>query len=143
MHLIMCYNVSWNNVQLLLCNSLIIGIYPRASTEDMSYLLHTKLNTNQSQVLTHWGRGIHICFNDLTIIGSDNGQRQANIWTNVRMLSVEPLGTNFSEISMGIQENAFENVVWKMSDILSWPQYVKKISSICVCVLFFVIFLRV
>ena len=35
-------------------------------------------------------------------IGSDNGlspgRRQAIIWTNVGILLIEPLGTNFSEI---------------------------------------------
>ena len=44
----------------------------------------------------------HICVSKLTIIGSDNGlspdQRQAIIWTNVLLLLIGPLGTNFSEI---------------------------------------------
>ena len=52
--------------------------------------------------LTHWGRVTYICVDKLTIIGSDNGvspgQRQAIIWTNVGILSIGPLGTNFSEI---------------------------------------------
>ena len=39
----------------------------------------------------------------LTIIGSDNGRRQAIIWTNAGILLIEPLGTNFSEILIGIQ----------------------------------------
>ena len=82
--------------------------------------------------LTHWGRATHIWVGKLTIIGSDNGlspgRRQAIIWTNAGILFIGPLGTNFSEIllkihihSHFIQENAFENVVWKMSAILSRP----------------------
>ena len=39
--------------------------------------------------LTHWGRVTHICLDNLTIIGSDNGlslgRRQAIIWTNAEM----------------------------------------------------------
>ena len=40
--------------------------------------------------LTHWGRVMHICISNLTIIGSDNGLtpgwRQAIIWTNAGIL---------------------------------------------------------
>ena len=42
-----------------------------------------------------------------TIIGSDNGlspvRRQDIIWTNAGILSIGPLGTNFSEILMEIK----------------------------------------
>ena len=45
---------------------------------------------------------MHICASNLTMIGSDNGlspgQHQAIIWTDAGILSIEPLGTNFSEI---------------------------------------------
>ena len=58
-------------------------------------------------VLTHWGRVTHICVGKLTNIDSDNGlspeQRQAIIWTNVGILLIGPLGTNFSEIVIEIQ----------------------------------------
>ena len=47
-----------------------------------------------------------MCFNKLTIIGSDNGmlsgRRQAIIWTNAGILLIGPLGTNFSEILIEI-----------------------------------------
>ena len=50
-------------------------------------------------VLTHCDQVTHICVNKLTIIGSDNGLspgwRQAIIWTNVGILLIGPLGTNF------------------------------------------------
>ena len=49
---------------------------------------------------------MHIYVGNLTIIGSDNGlspgRRQAIIWTNAGILLIEPLGTNFSEISVEI-----------------------------------------
>ena len=58
-----------------------------------------------------------ICVSKLTNIGSDNslllGQRQAIIWTNVGILIIGFLGTNFSEILIQIQ-----TFVWKMAEIL-------------------------
>ena len=49
----------------------------------------------------------HICVGDLTIIGSDNGlspgRRQAIIWTIAGLLLIGPLGTNLSEILIGVQ----------------------------------------
>ena len=57
-------------------------------------------------VLTHRGRATHICFSKLIIIASDNGlspgQCQAIIWNNAGILSVELLGTKFSEILIEI-----------------------------------------
>ena len=68
--------------------------------------------------LTHWGRVTHICVGKLTIIGSDNGlspgRRQAIIWTNAGIL-IESLGTNFSEILIGIQIFSFTKMRMKMS----------------------------
>ena len=74
-------------------------------------------------VLTHWGRVMHICVIKQTSIGSDNGlspsRRQAIIWTNAGILLIGPWGTNLSKISINfIDENAFEDVVWKMAAIL-------------------------
>ena len=69
--------------------------------------------------LTHWGRATHICVGKLTIIGSDNdlspGRRQAIIWTSAGILLIGPLGTNFSEISIGIQTFSFKKIDLKMS----------------------------
>ena len=52
--------------------------------------------------LTHWGRVMHMCVGNLTIIGSDHGlspgRHQAVIWTNVGTLLIGPWGTNFNEI---------------------------------------------
>ena len=60
---------------------------------------------------------LHICISNWIIIGSGNGlspvRRQTITWTNAGLLSIGLLGTNFSEILIGIfiQENVFENVV--------------------------------
>ena len=57
-------------------------------------------------------------------------RRQAITWTSDGLLSIEPLGTNFSEIWMEIQkiyihENAFKNVVCKMAAIVFRVQWAK------------------
>ena len=71
------------------------------------------------KLLTHWGRVTHICVSKLTIIGSDNGlspgRRQAIIWTSVGILSIGPLGANFSEILIGIYAFSFKKMHLKMS----------------------------
>ena len=69
--------------------------------------------------LTHWGRVTDICVSKLTIIGSDNGlspgRLQTIIWTNVGILLIRPLETNFSEILIEI--NTFSRksrkCIWK------------------------------
>ena len=74
----------------------------------------------------------HILPLNLAIIGADNGlspdRCQAIIWTNVGILLNGPhrkkLQWNFNRNSyIFIQENAFENVVCKMTAILFRPQY--------------------
>ena len=70
-------------------------------------------------VLTLWGRVTHICVNKLTIIGSDNGlspeRHQAIIWTNVGILLVGPLRTNFTEFSIKIHTFSFKRIHFKRS----------------------------
>ena len=69
--------------------------------------------------LTHWGRVTHICIDKLTIIGSDNGlspgRRQAIIWTNVGILLIGTLRTNFSEILSEIHTFSFKKMHLKIS----------------------------
>ena len=69
--------------------------------------------------LTHWGRVTHICVDKLTIIVSDNGlspgRHQAIIWNNVGILLIGPLGTNSSEILIGIRTFWFKKICLKMS----------------------------
>ena len=71
-------------------------------------------------LLTHWGRVTHICVtSNLTIIGSDIGLspdwRQVIIWTSGEILLIGLLGTNFSEILIGILTFSFKKVRLKMS----------------------------
>ena len=69
--------------------------------------------------LTHWGRVTHICVGKLTNIGSDNGlspgRRQAIIQSNAVISLIGPLGTNFSDILIGIQTFPFKKMHLKMS----------------------------
>ena len=61
----------------------------------------------------------HICVGKLTIIDSDNGlspgRRQTIIWINAGILLIEPLGTNFNEILIGIQTFSFKKMHLKMA----------------------------
>ena len=95
----------------------------------------------QQIISTYWGQVTYICVDDSTIIGSDNclpsGRHKAIIWTNIGILLNAPRGTNFSEILTKlihflIQENVFENVVWKMAasvrDVLRFATVVSLIG---------------
>ena len=72
-----------------------------------------------SAPLTHWGRVTQICVSKLAITGSDNGlspgRRQAIIWTIAGILLIGPMGTNFSEILIGIQTFSFKKMHFKMA----------------------------
>ena len=74
--------------------------------------------------LTHWGRVTHICIGNLTTIGSDNGllpgRCQAIIWTNAGIL-IGPLGTNFSEILLGILTFSFKKMCLKVWSVKWQP----------------------
>ena len=69
-------------------------------------------------ILIHWGRATHICVSKLTIIGS------AIIWTNVGILLIRALGTNFNEILMETYAFSFKTMHLKMSSGKSRPQCV-------------------
>ena len=68
--------------------------------------------------LTHWAWVTHICVGNLTIISSDNGlslgRRQAITWTNVGILLIGLLGTNFSEMLIEIHTFSFKKIHLKM-----------------------------
>ena len=86
--------------------------------------------------VTHWGRVTHTCVSKLTITDSDNGlspgRRQAIIWTNAEILLIGTPGTNFNRNSyIFIQENPFQNIVWKMAAVLSRTQCVKYNRNKC------------
>ena len=75
--------------------------------------------------LTHWGRVMHLCISKLTIIGSDNGlssgRRRAIIWTNVGILLIWPLETNFGEILIKIYTFSVKKMHLIMSFAKWWP----------------------
>ena len=78
----------------------------------------------------------HICVNELTIIGSDNGlspgRRQAIIWNNAGLLLIEPLGTNFSEISIEIQTFSFKKMHLNMSSA-KWRPFCLGLNELIDC----------
>ena len=69
--------------------------------------------------LTHWGQMTHICVGKLITIVSDNGlspgRHQAVIETNAGILLIGPLGTNLSELLIGIKTFSFKKMHLKMS----------------------------
>ena len=74
----------------------------------------------------------HICISNLTIIGSDNN------FTPGLILIIRPLGNksqqNFNRNSyIFIQVNDFENVIWKIADILLGLNVLKQTSVITRC----------
>ena len=86
------------------------------------------ISCRQQQLLwlTHLGRVTHICAGNLTTIGSDNGlspgRRQAIIWTSAGILLIWPLGTNFSEIQIGIQTFSYKKMQLQMSSV-KWRSF--------------------
>ena len=74
--------------------------------------------SNNINCINHWGRVMHICIGNLTIIGSNiglsPGLHQAIIWTNAGILLTEPLGTNFSEILNEIVTMSFKKMFLKV-----------------------------
>ena len=78
-----------------------------------------KISSSNDSFSTHWGRATHICVGKLTIIGIDNGlshgRRQAVIWTNAGILLIRSLGTNYSEILIGIRTFWFKKMRLKVS----------------------------
>ena len=80
----------------------------------------------------NWGRVMHICIGNLNIISSDNGLSPPShylnqCWNIVNWTPRNKLQWNVNRNSnIFIQENPFENGVWKMAAILSRPQCVKR-----------------
>ena len=92
-------------------------VYPVNLLAPSDIYMHMRRWTGFS--LTHWGRVTHICVGNLTIIGPDNGlspgRRQAITRTNAVILLIEPLRTNFSEVSIEIHTFSFMKMYLKMS----------------------------
>ena len=89
---------------------------------------------------------VHICphivvlFNTCTYIctycGMNSSVNEAIFWTNAVSLLIEQLGTNFSEIFIENHTFSLKKSIWKcrykMASILSQPQNVKTLSTICI-----------
>ena len=79
--------------------------------------------------LTHLGQVTHICVGNLAIIGSDNGlspgRHQAITWTNVGILLIGPLLTNFSEMLIEIYTFSFKKIHLIMSSGKWRPFYLE------------------
>ena len=80
---------------------------------------------------THWGRMTHICVSKPTTIGSDNGLSPGRrhylnqYWNIVNLTTGNKPKWNLKQNSyIFTEENAFENVVWKMASMLFRPQCV-------------------
>ena len=98
----------------------------RQDTWQFHYIIHQMSSVKVNSVCNQTFSGTlglsegYMRYN-LTIIGSDNGslpcRHQAIIWNNAGILSIRPLGTNFSKIL--IHENASEDIVCEEATILS------------------------
>ena len=99
------------------------------STRDNSrILISIKRAVCRSWALTHWGRVTHICTSQLThlwfrqwLVTWSAPSRYLNQWWNiVNWTFRNKLRWNLNRNSfIFIQENVFQNVVWKMAGILS------------------------
>ena len=104
--------------------------YPPLTQFGQTNLANSIFVTSQSpllrlDMLTHWGRVMHMCVEKLTIIGLDNGlsleRHQAIIWTDAGILLIGPFGTNFSWILIEINTFSFKKMHWKLSSA-RWRQ---------------------
>ena len=95
----------------------------------LKLLLHLP-GVNES---THWGRMMHICINNLAIIGLDNGLFTLSVpshylnqcWNIVNWTLRNQHQRNFHlNSNIFIHQNASESGVCEMAAILSWPQCV-------------------
>ena len=114
----------------------ILNITKRRETECNSYCLLTleptlgvfmKIKSSYLICLTHWGRVMHICFSKkktfvqimaFCLIGASHYLNQC--WNIV----IGPVGTNFSEILIGIHILSFKKMYLKMLSGKLEPQYV-------------------
>ena len=71
--------------------------------------------------LTNWGRVMHTCVNNLTIIGSDICLAPSHYLNWCWNLLIGPSGTDFNEISIKIHTFSFKKIYLKMSSGRWWP----------------------
>ena len=92
-----------------------------------------KMTINDRQRLTHWGRVMHMCVGNLTIIGSDKCLlpylHQTIIWTNTAILQIRTccnivnltLRNGGSEILNEIYTTSLKKMQLKLSSEKRWP----------------------
>ena len=106
----------------------------------MHYSIYLKFHSNLpgANKLTHWGRVTHICVSNLIIIAPDNGlspgRRQAIIWSNVGILVIGPIGTNFSETAIKIHIFSFKKIHFKMLSG-KWQPICLDLNELSICFL--------
>ena len=125
------FNETWTVVTLPHCQRIYseeyLSIYIYIYHMNAMKYLHVRNETKKhyTELFAHWGRMTHIRVGKLSIIGSDNGLspgwRQAIIKTNAGILLIGPLGTNFSQISIGIQIFSFKKMRLKVSSVKRRP----------------------
>ena len=72
------------------------------------------LLTRHTIILTHWGWVTYIHGAKLTIIVSDNGRRQAIIWSIAGISLIWHLLTNFGVMLIEIKSFTWKPIRWKM-----------------------------
>ena len=109
------------------CTPSLWGVPPRWYGQDSKLQERRARSQNAGNKITHWGRVTHLCVSKLTNIASDNGlspgRRQAITWTNIGILLIGPLGTNFSEMLIEIHTFSFKKILLKMSSA-KWRPFV-------------------
>ena len=92
----------------------LVVLFVSAQLADYSWWMQMSWN-----LLTHWGRVMHICIDNLTTNDSVNGlspgRCQAFIWSNAGILVIKLLGTNPSEIVIETLIFPFKKMHLKMS----------------------------
>ena len=125
------YLTAWGIVTPLIINSLASAINRSQKFGQVWALSYTSSWFIQHDAITHWGHVTHLCISKLTIIASDNALPVPSHYLSQKLwiIVIWTLGNKLQWNSnrnqfIFIQENAFENVVWKMVVILSRSQCV-------------------
>ena len=117
----------WITRPCFLLNSGLMNIFDQRDSMVSSNLMCMQL-AKRASVNSSPLNAAYICESELANFGSGNDlspiRHQAIAWTNVDLLSIGLLGTNFIEIRIEIQNFSFMQVhlktICKMSAILSW-----------------------
>ena len=112
------YNFNKTTILLITCTSQVAEgkMFTHFTKNIMDFVRKSYRTTNLA--LTLRGRVTHICVDNRTIVGPDNGlspgRRKAIIWTNAGILLIWPIRTIFSEISIESHIFSFNKMRLKM-----------------------------